>query len=66
MLMTDVGDGFGRFRRQHSKDVTNIEILSPTPENYHQHRVTNIYGVLSSEISVNQSSGLSELVCRYQ
>ena len=29
--------------RQHSKDVTNIEILSPTPENYHQHKVTNIY-----------------------
>ena len=45
----DVGDGFGRFRSrnilslnisvgyQHPKDVTNIEILSPTPENCYQH-----------------------------
>ena len=51
----DVGNGFGWFCRQHPiyfsisvhqhpKDVTNIEILSPTPENCHQHPlVTNIY-----------------------
>ena len=51
----DVGDGFGGFRHQHPlsfsisvghqhpKDVTNIEILSPTPENSHQHKVTNIH-----------------------
>jgi len=51
----DVGDGFGRFCRyhplsfstsvgqQHPKDVTNIEILSWTPENCYQHKVTNIH-----------------------
>ena len=44
----DVGNGFGWFCRQHPlsfsisvhqhpKDVTNIEILSLTPENCHQH-----------------------------
>ena len=50
----DLGDGFGRschqhplsfdigIGHQHLKDVTNIEILSPTSRNYHQHKVTNI------------------------
>ena len=50
----DVGDGFGRFRHQyplsfniivghqHSKDVTNIEILLSTRKNCHQHKVANI------------------------
>ena len=52
--LLDVGDGFGRFCHQHSltfnmsvghqhpQDVTNIEILSFTPENCHQDKVTNI------------------------
>ena len=50
----DVGDGFCRFCHQHSlsfnisvgprqlKDVTNMEILSLTSKNCHQHKVTNI------------------------
>ena len=28
---------------QHPKDVTNIEILSVTCKNYHQHKVTNLH-----------------------
>ena len=50
-----LGDGLDNLRHQqpislkisvghqHSKDVTNIQILSPTLENCHQHKVTNIY-----------------------
>ena len=50
----DVGDGFGHFGRQHppsfyisnghqhSKDVINIEIQSPTSTDGHQLQVTNI------------------------
>ena len=53
--LLDVGDGFARFRHQHrpsfnasighqnSKDVTNIEILSPTSKNYHLHKVAKIH-----------------------
>ena len=53
--LSDVGDGFDRFRHQHpqsfnisvghqhSKDVTNIEILSPALQNCHQHKVTKIH-----------------------
>ena len=52
--LCDVGDGFDRFSHQHSpsfntgfgheqpKDVPNIEILSPTPENCQKHKVMNI------------------------
>ena len=29
--------------QQHPKDVTNIEIPSPTPGNGHQHKVDNIH-----------------------
>ena len=53
----DVGDDFCRFchqnplslsisisvGHQHPKDVTNIEILTPTLENCHQHKITYIY-----------------------
>jgi len=51
----DVGDDFGRFchrhplsfnisvGHRHPKDVTNIEFLPTTPENAHQHKVTNIH-----------------------
>ena len=55
----DVGDGFGHFchqhplsfsinvRHQHSKDVTNIKILSLTSTNCHQDKVTDIYVALT-------------------
>ena len=54
----DFGDGFDRFRHQqplsfnisvgyqHSKDFTNVEILSATPKNYHQHKAIKIYVVV--------------------
>ena len=32
---------------EHSKDITNIEILSPTPKNCGQHKVTNIQKISS-------------------
>ena len=55
MLATDVGDEIERFchqhplsfsmsvGHQHPKDIIYIEILSQTPENCHQHKVTNIH-----------------------
>ena len=59
MLVTDVGDGFGRFCHQHSlsfnisaghqksKDVTNPEILSLTYKNCDEDKVTNIHLALN-------------------
>ena len=53
--LSDVGDGFDCFRHQHpqsfnisvgyqhSKGVTNIEILSPALQNCHQHKVIEIH-----------------------
>ena len=69
MLVTDVGDemcwcqlydvvdGFGHFGHRNSKDITKIEILSPTSKNYRQLEVTSITTtiVIDYLLSSNQS-----------
>ena len=64
----DVSDGFGRFGHQHPlsfsisvghqhpKDVISIKTLSTTPENCHQHKVTNIYVVLLGVLTVSMTA----------
>ena len=54
--LRDVGDGYRRYRHLHASrtniyNVTNIEILSPIAENFHQHNVTKIH--LSSTSILN-------------
>ena len=70
----DVGDRFRRFRHQHRlslnnsvghqhpKDVTNIEILSPTTKNRHQYKITNIHLSPTSMLSWQTVLFLSEIV----
>jgi len=67
-VLVTVGDGFGRFchqhhlsfsfsvGHQHPRDVTNIEILSPTPENDHQHNATNTHVAQDSSLVIEPIS----------
>ena len=70
----DVGDKFGRFRhqhpisliicvgQQHPEDVVNIEILSPTPENCHQHQLVAIIYVANSVYSKLKIKSVNQFI----